>query len=113
MGIKLIPVLAFSLFVLCPRMAGMANVIARYSGANLAWTVALGTLVAVPLVVGMALLFARFGLWAALALAIATDFGAAALMGAISMKAGIETIVVAVFVIAGVRVSTIVSGLFS
>ena len=113
MEVKLIPIVAFALFVLCPRMAGMANVIAKYSGVNLAWTVALGTLLAVPLVIGMAFLFAKFGLWAALALAVATDFGAAAFMGAISMKAGIETIVIAAFVIAGVRVSTLISAHFS
>ncbi len=30
MGIKFIPIIAFSLFILCPRMAGMAQVIAKY-----------------------------------------------------------------------------------
>jgi len=112
MVIKFIPIVAFSFFILCPRMAGMAQVIARHGEVSLIPTVALGALLSIPLVVAMAAVFAKWGLWAAMGLAIATDFGAAAIMGAISFKAGIETIVIAAFVIIGVRVSTLISGLF-
>ena len=57
MAIKLIPIVAFGLFVLCPRMAGMAQVIARHAEVNLVWTVALGAILSVPSVIVMAPVF--------------------------------------------------------
>ncbi|MCD6455363.1 MAG: hypothetical protein J7K81_01010 [Methanophagales archaeon] len=61
---------AFALFILCPRMAGMTKVISDVSDVNLVRVVVVGTVVALPLIIGMALLFQRYGLVAALALSM-------------------------------------------
>jgi len=105
----LIASVAFSLFILCPRMAGMANIIANASHVSLIKVAVFGTVLALPLIIVMALLFAKFGLAAALAFCVITDLVAAFTMSAISIRAGIETIIVALFVILGVKVASIVS----
>ena len=61
---------AFALFILCPRIAGMTKVISDVSDVNLVRVVVVGTVVALPLIIGMALLFQRYGLVAALALSM-------------------------------------------
>ena len=100
---------AFAFFILCPRMAGMANVIANASKVNLISVALIGTLISLPLVVAMVVVFQRYGLWAALTLAVFTDVMAALIMGAISWKSSFETFVIAVFVLLGVRVATLIS----
>ena len=100
---------AFAFFILCPRMAGMANVIANASKVNLISVALIGTLISLPLVVAMVVVFQRYGLWAALTLAVFTDVLAALIMGAISWKSSFETFVIAVFVLLGVRVATLIS----
>jgi hypothetical protein len=105
----LIASVAFALFILCPRMAGMANVIARATQMNLILVAVLGTLMSLPLIVLMVIIFQHYGLWAALAFAVITDIGAALTMSAISWKASLETFIIAVFVIVGVRVAAIIS----
>ncbi len=101
---------AFALFILCPRMAGMTKVISDASHTKLIEVVVLGTVVALPLIIAMVLIFARYGLMAALAFAVLTDFASALLMREISMKAGLETLIIALFVLIGVRIASIVSG---
>lgn len=100
---------AFALFILCPRMAGMTKVISDASGIELIKVVVFGTVVALPLIIAMALIFSRYGLIAALAFAIVTDFISALLMREISLKAGVETLITALFVIMGVKVASMVS----
>jgi hypothetical protein len=105
----LIASVAFALFVLCPRMAGMANVIADATQLNLILVTVIGTLISLPLIVLMVIIFNHYGLWAALAFAVITDVLAAVVMGAISWKSSLETFIIAIFVIVGVRVATIIS----
>jgi len=100
---------AFALFILCPRMAGMANVIADATKVNLILVAVIGTLISLPLIVLMVIIFRQYGLWAALAFAVFTDALAALTMGAISWKASFETFIIAVFVIVGVRVAALLS----
>ncbi len=104
---------AFAFFILCPRMAGMTKVISDASHVELVKVVVFGTIFALPLIIAMALIFARYGLIAALIFAIVTDFASALLMREISMKAGVETLVIALFVIIGVKVASMVSGWMS
>jgi len=52
----------------------------------------------------------KYGLVASLALCVVTDFAAAFAMRAINVKAGVETLIIALFVIMGVKVASIVSG---
>lgn len=105
----LIASVGFALFILCPRMAGMANVIANSTNANLIWISVIGTLISLPLIVLMVIIFRNYGLWAAMAFAVATDLLAALTMGAISWKASLETLIIAVFVVIGVRVANLIS----
>ena len=105
----LIASVGFALFILCPRMAGMANVIASSTNTNLIWVSIAGTLISLPLIVLMVIVFRHYGLWAAMALAVLTDLLAALLMGAISWKASLETLVIAVFVVVGVKVAGLIS----
>lgn len=105
----LIASVAFALFILCPRMAGMASVIASATQANLILVAVIGTLISLPLIIVMVIIFHHYGLWAALAFAVFTDLLAALTMGAINWKASFETFIIALFVIAGVRVATIIS----
>jgi len=93
-------------------MAGMVYVIAKHSQVSLVYTALFGSIVAVPLVVAMVLVFAKFGLWGALAFCILTDLGAAFVMKEISIRAGIETLVIAMFVIIGVKVSPFITNVF-
>jgi hypothetical protein len=96
---------AFALFILCPRMAGMANVISDATKMNLVLVSVIGTLISLPLIVAMVFIFRQYGLWAALAFAVFTDVLAALVMGAISWKSSLETFIIALFVLAGVRVA--------
>ena len=105
----LVASIAFALFILCPRMAGMANVIANATQTNLVLVAVIGTLISLPLIVLMVIIFQHYGLWAALAFAVFTDVLAALTMGAISWKSSFETFIIAIFVIVGVRVATIIS----
>jgi hypothetical protein len=48
-------------------------------------------------------------MWAALAFAVFTDALAALVIGAIGWKASMETLIIALFVIAGVKVAALIS----
>ena len=62
----LISSIGLSLFIICPRMAGMVHVIARRSQVSLVYTALLGSILAIPFVIAMVLIFGTFGLWGAL-----------------------------------------------
>ena len=106
---SLVASVAFALLILCPRMAGMANVIANAAKVNLVLVSVIGTLISLPLIVAMVFILRQYGLWAALAFAVLTDVLAALVMGAISWKSSFETFVIALFVIAGVRVASLIT----
>ncbi len=104
---------AYACFIVCPRMAGITSVIAKATHVNLVAVSVIGTLMAFPLIVLMAVVFKQWGLWAALALAVATDLLAALVMGSgIGWKAGFETFIIAVFVLVGVKAASFLSSLF-
>ena len=109
MNPSLIASIAFALFILCPRMAGMASVIANATQLNLILVTVIGTLISLPLIILMVIIFNHYGLWAALAFAVFTDVLAALAMGAINWKASVETFIIAIFVLVGVRVAAITS----
>ena len=104
--------IGLALFIVCPRMAGMVNVVSKYSQTSLVSTALLGTVMSIPLVVVMVLIFARFGIWSALGFCVLTDLGAAFFMKQINPRAGIETLVIALFVIAGVKAAPYVTSVF-
>ncbi|MDC7127009.1 MAG: hypothetical protein PQJ46_15660 [Spirochaetales bacterium] len=100
---------AFGLFVVCPRMAGMTHILKNYSSAPMIVTVLLGIVISIPLLLLMVFVFSKFGVWGALAVCVLTDLGAAFLMKEISFKAGLETFIIAVFVIIGVKIAPLIS----
>jgi len=102
---------AFALFIVCPRMAGMTNLIAKYTHTNLVHLALIGTVASLPLIVAMVLIFRQWGLVAALGFCVLTDLGAALIMRGISLKAGLETLIIALFLILGVKVASWLSGL--
>jgi len=101
--------MGLALFIICPRMAGMACVIARHSQVSLVQTALLGSIVAIPLVVAMVVIFSKSGLWGALAFCVLTDVGAAFVMKEINMRAGVETLIIAAFVIIGVKAAPVIT----
>ena len=82
--------IAYAFFIVCPRMAGITSVIARATHVNLVLVSVIGTLIALPLIVLMTIVFKQWGLWAALALAVGTDLVVALVMGDIGWKADLR-----------------------
>jgi hypothetical protein len=109
MYIFLVTSVAFALFIVCPRMAGMTNIITNATNTNIVQIAVIGTILAIPLIVAMVLIFKQYGLIPALAFSVLTDIAAALVIKEISFKAGLETLIIALFVIAGVKVASIVS----
>ena len=113
MNTLLIVSLAFALFIVCPRMAGMTNVITNATQTNIIYVAVIGTIMSLPLIIGMALIFKRYGLIPALGFCIVTDLAAALMMKQISLKAGLETFIIAIFLILGVKIASLISSWLS
>ncbi len=107
----LIAGVSFGLFVVCPRMAGMMHIINKYANVSLLITVLFGVLISMPILLLMVFVFSKFGIWGALSICVLTDLGAAFFMKEISLKAGFETFIIAVFVIVGVKTAPLLSKL--
>lgn len=105
----LISSFAFGLFIVCPRMAGMMHIINKHSKASILRTVVIGTLLSIPILLVMVLVFSYFGIWGAVLLCVGTDFAATFIMKEISKRAALETLIIALFVIIGVKIAPIVS----
>jgi uncharacterized membrane protein len=100
---------AFSFFVVCPRMAGIVNVIANYTHLSLVKIIFLGVIFSIPLTILMTMIFSKYGISNALIFCVFTDIIASFLMGKINFKSGIETLIIAAFVVAGVKVAAYIS----
>lgn len=109
---NIIASLGFAFFVVCPRMAGMMHVINNYSGVSMLFTVLLGIVISVPLLMLMVFVFDKAGVWGALGFCILTDFVSALVMKGVSVRAGIETFTIAIFVVIGVKLTPYISRLF-
>ena len=107
----LISSIALALFIICPRMAGMVCLIAKNTQVSLIYIALLGSIFSIPFVVLMVLIFAKFGLWGALSFCVLTDLAAAYIIKEISIKAGIETFVIAIFVIIGVKIAPYITNI--
>ena len=100
---------AFGFFILCPRMVGMASVIANIKEVNPWLTVILGAVIAIPLMLLMYWVFQKFGTGYAIGLAVITDIAAALVIGAYSWKSSVSIVIIAVFVWVGIVVSNLVT----
>jgi len=101
--------LAFALFVVCPRMAGMCAVVSRVHGVNPFVVSVVGTFLSTPLVVLLVYLTTSFGVMWAVLFAALTDLLASLMMGVFSLKYAIEIIIISLFVWLGVYVAGKVS----
>jgi hypothetical protein len=108
----LIASIGFSLFIICPRMAGMAHIITKHSNISLFYTALLGGIISIPLVLLMVFIFGKFGIFGALAFCILTDILSALFMKEINFNAGVETLIIALFVILGVKVAPYITNFF-
>ncbi|WP_026894702.1 hypothetical protein [Clostridiisalibacter paucivorans] len=100
---NIISSLAFAFFVVCPRMAGMMHVIESYTNVSMLYTVLVGIVISIPLLRLMVFIFAKSGVWAALGFCVFTDLGSALIMNGINISATIEILVIAIFMVIGVK----------
>jgi hypothetical protein len=103
---------ALAFFIVCPRMAAIIHVICKNSNQPLFKTALIGSIIAIPLILMMVFIFSKFGITGALMFCIVTDLISACLLGGIDRKAGVETIVIAAFVFAAVKVAPLVANIF-
>jgi len=102
--------IAFALFLVCPRMAAMMHIITTNTQTNIVYISVIGTIFALPLAIAMAFIFKKYGLIGALIFGIVTDIASALLFGkTVSLKTGIETFVISIFVITGARIAAMIS----
>jgi hypothetical protein len=97
---------SFAFFIVCPRMAAMTNLISKNFTFSIYWLVIFGTILSIPLLLMMTWVIRQWGLMAGLGFAVFTDFLAALTISSVSMKAAVETFIIAIFVIAGNRIAT-------
>ncbi len=101
----LVAISAFGFFIVCPRMAAMTNLIAKNFNFPIYLLVIIGTIFSIPLLIIMTLIIRQWGLVAGLGFAIFTDLLCALILSSISIKAAIETFIIAVFVVIGNRLA--------
>ena len=102
--------IAMAFFIICPRMAGIVHVICKYSELPPMKTALLGSVIAIPLILLMVWVFSKTGVTGALIFCVVTDLASAFLIQGISLKASIDTIVIAAFVLVAVKVAPFISG---
>ena len=102
---------AFGLYVICPRMSAMMVQQAKVKGLNLYAIIVLGVLISIPLFVILSRILIKFGIGWAIIFAAVGDFAAAALLGAIDPRTGVELAIITVFVYIGIRLAPVISGL--
>ena len=102
---------AFGLYVIYPRMSAMMVQQAKVKGLNLYAIIVLGALISIPLFVILSRILIKFGIGWAIIFAAVGDFAAAALLGAIDPRTGVELAIITVFVYIGIRLAPVISGL--
>ncbi len=107
----IVATVSFSLFVVCPRMAGMVHVISKNTNLSIPAVVVIGGAVSIPMLYFMACVFGRWGITGALVFCIATDLASAILMGSVGIRAGVETAVISLFVLIGAKVAPYLSSI--
>ncbi len=97
--------LAFALYVTCPRMTAMLVSQAKIMRISPLVVIALGCMLGIPLFIILFYTLKFWGLTAAIVLAAVFDFGAAILLGALNVKAGLELAIITAFVYVGIRLA--------
>jgi uncharacterized iron-regulated membrane protein len=110
-GMLLIASLAFGLYVICPRMSAMLHEQGRVRNLNVHAVIVLGALISIPLFVLLLYILVNFGLGWAIIFAAIGDFAAAALLGTIDAKTGVELAIITIFVYVGIRLAPVISNI--
>jgi hypothetical protein len=92
-------------------MTAMIATQTKISGLNPYLMISLGCLLGIPLFIMLFFTLQHFGVGATVLLASALDVGAALLLGSLDLKAGIELVIITIFVYIGIRVAPIIAGL--
>jgi hypothetical protein len=100
---------AMGCFIICPRMAAMVHIVSKHTHTPLYIVALLGTLISIPLMLGIVWTFNRYGVPAAIGFCVGTDIIAALILTNAGWKAPLETTVIAGFVLAGVKVAPLIS----
>ena len=98
--------LAFALFIVCPRMAGMCAVISKIHQVNPYIISITGTILSTPLVVLLLYITINYGITLAIIFAAITDIIASLIIGTLNIKYAIEILIISTFVLAGVYTAT-------
>ena len=101
--------IAFALYVTCPRVTAMIVAESKITGLNPVLTIALGCILGIPMFLVMYYTLIRFGVEVTVILAALFDIGAALLIGKLSLKAGIELLIITAFVYVGIKLAPIIS----
>jgi hypothetical protein len=108
-GMLLIASLAFGLYVICPRMSAMLLEQGKVRNLNVHAVIVLGALISIPLFAVLLHILVNFGLGWAIIFAAIGDFAAAALLGTIDAKTGVELAIITIFVYVGIRLAPLIS----
>jgi len=92
-------------------MSAMLVQQAKVKGLNINAVIVLGALISIPLFIILAEIVIRFGVTWAIIFAAIGDFAAAALLGTVDLKAGVELAIITVFVYVGIRLAPIIANL--
>jgi len=83
----------------------------KVSGINPVAVIILGSILGIPLFLVLLYVLNTWGVGAAVILAAVFDLGAAALLGELDLKAGLELLVITAFVYAGIRLAPRIVGM--
>jgi hypothetical protein len=113
LSVLIIASVAFALYITCPRMAAMISTETKISDLNPFLMISLGCLFGIPLFIMLFCILQHFGVETTVLSAAALDVGAALLVGKLDVKAGIELMVITVFVYVGMRVAPLIANLIT
>ena len=102
---------AFALYVLCPRMTAMILQESKVKGVDVHTIIIVGTIISIPLFIMLVHVILRLGIEWAIFIAAAADVAAAALLGTLDLRAGVELLIITAFVYAGIKLAPLISGL--
>ncbi len=102
---------AFALYVLCPRMTAMILQESRIKGIDVHTVIIVGTVISIPLFIMLVHVILRLGVEWAIFIAAVADIAAAALLGTLDLRTGVELVVITAFVYAGIKLAPVISGL--
>jgi len=112
-SVLIVASVAFALYITCPRMTAMIATETKVGGLNPFLMISLGCLFGIPLFIMLFCILQHFGVEATVLSAAALDVGAALLVGKLDIKAGIELIVITVFVYVGIRVAPLITNIIT